>query len=63
MAAWVSGTTQNGEKIFLNLDLAATVKRLPSKLTRIAFPGGQNEYFDVKEEPSNLFQRAGFAVP
>ena len=63
MAAWVSGTTQNGQKIFLNLDLAVTVTRLPSRLTRIVFPNGADAYFDVKEEPSDLFQRAGFAVP
>ena len=63
MAAWVSGTTQNGQKIFLNLDLAVTVTRLPGRLTRIVFPGAQDEYFDVKEEPADLFARAGFSVP
>ena len=63
MAAWVSATTQNGQKIFMNLDLAETVVRLPERFTRISFPGRLDDYLEVKEEPADLFARAGFAVP
>ena len=52
MAYWVKCTAKDNEPIFVNLDIASSVKwRERSKLSRVAFPGGVIDFIDVKERP------------
>jgi hypothetical protein len=58
MTAWIKCTAETGDDIWINLDGATRMFRLSNKLTRVCFPGDENEYEDVKESPKLLVGRA-----
>ena len=52
MADWVKCTAKDNEPIFVNFDIASSVKwREQIKLSRVVFPGSEMDYIDVKERP------------
>lgn len=58
MTAWVKGKAQNGQAIFLNIDAAVRIIPLNSGLTRVVFPGSDENFADVVDKPDYLIQTA-----
>jgi hypothetical protein len=58
MAAWIQCTAKDGHEIWINLDGATRMFRLTEDVTRVCFPGDENEYEDVKEPPDVLVDSA-----
>ncbi len=61
MAAWIKCTDNSGGVMWLNLDHATRMFRHRKDLTRVVFPGHEDDFLDVKEEPSNLISMAKLA--
>jgi hypothetical protein len=45
--------TTDGKPIYINLSIVLTMMEIRGG-TRIAFPGGKNDFVDVKESPEHI---------
>lgn len=50
MAKWKKLTEPNGNTIWVNVDIAMWVQRQGPSRTQIAFPGGEDDVVEVKED-------------